>query len=103
MGRNSLGRKIKNTPLIKKIDLSSAQGISARRRSPPIGGERLRGDFPRAEIPVPRKGGNTPPGALGGGIIPPPELQPQMETAHFSLSIAIKELKILEEFEYFFI
>ena len=53
MGRNSLGRKIKNTPLIKKIDLSSAQGISARRRSPPIGGERLRGDFPRAEIPVP--------------------------------------------------
>ena len=53
MGRNSLGRKIKNTPLIKKIDLSSAQGVSARRRSPPIGGERLRGDFPRAEIPVP--------------------------------------------------
>ena len=47
------GPKNKNTPLIKKIDLSSAQGISARRRSPPIGGERLRGDFPRAEIPVP--------------------------------------------------
>ena len=61
MGRNSLGRKIKNTPLIKKIDLSSAQGISARRRSPPIGGERLRGDFPRAEIPVPSGGGSPPP------------------------------------------
>ena len=61
MGRNSLGRKIKDTPLIKKIDLSSAQGISARRRSPPIGGERLRGDFPRAEIPVP------PPEVGGGG------------------------------------
>ena len=38
----------KNTPLIKKIDLSSAQGFLPRRRSPPIGGERLRGDFPRA-------------------------------------------------------
>ena len=52
-GRNSLGRNIKNTPLIKKIDLSSAQGFSPRRRSPPIGGERLRGEFPRAVIPVP--------------------------------------------------
>ena len=54
-GRNSLGRNIKNTPLIKKIDLSSAQGFSPRRRSPPIGGKRLRGEFPRAVIPVPRK------------------------------------------------
>ena len=55
-GRNSLGRNIKNTPLIKKIDLSSAQGFSPRRRSPPIGGKRLRGEFPRAVIPVPRGG-----------------------------------------------
>ena len=55
-GRNSLGRNIKNTPLIKKIDLSSAQGFSPRRPSPPIGGERLRGEFPRAVISVPLAG-----------------------------------------------
>ena len=29
------------------------------------------------------KGGNTPPWGSQGGVIPPPELQPQMETAHF--------------------
>ena len=59
-GRNSLGQNIKNTPLIKKIDLSSAQGFSPRRRSPPIGGERLRGEFPRAVIPVPPGSCGTP-------------------------------------------
>ena len=29
------------------------------------------------------KGGNTPPWGSQGEVIPPPELQPQMETAHF--------------------
>ena len=29
------------------------------------------------------KGGNTPPWGSQGGVLPPPELQPQMETAHF--------------------
>ena len=43
------GPKMKNTPLIKKINLSPAQGILSYRRLPPIGGEHLRGENPWAE------------------------------------------------------
>ena len=49
--QNSMRRESADTPLLEKIEISSAQGLLAPRSLAPICAKDLGARFPRAEIP----------------------------------------------------